>query len=238
MAGRTGARKAKPGGATGGPRRSRASAASDFERGARRGAARYRLLEPVRQYAAACLGEADETEAVRSRHAAWAAALAEQAGPGLFGPEQLRWLARLDAEHDNLRAALSWCLERQPQVAVRVAGRLWPYWRLRQQFTEGRRWLTAALAGVPRGTADWARATLGAGILARDHCDVPAARAHLEAAREAARALDEPGLAAWALRDLGQLHVQCGAFGPAEAVLAEGLALARAAGDRRARRRG
>ena len=162
--------------------------------------------------------------------------LAERAASGLLADDQLQWLARLDAEQDNLRAALGWCLRRDPGAALRLAGGLWPYWRLRERHTEGRRWLNEALAGAPQRTAAWARAALGAGILARDLGEAAAARAHLEASLERARALGEPGLAAWALRDLGQLRVQHGELGPAEALLAEGLALARAAGDRAARR--
>jgi predicted ATPase/transcriptional regulator with XRE-family HTH domain len=198
-------------------------------------AARFRFLETVRQYAAERLAEAGEAEAeeVRARHAAWAAGLAERASPSLLAHDQLEWLARLDVEQDNLRAALGWGLRRDPAVALRLAGRLWPYWRQRERHTEGRRWLTDAVAGGLQHSADWARAALGAGILARDLGDGAAARAHLEASLERARALGEQELAAWALRDLGQLHVQQGELEAAEALLAEGLALARAAGDDR-----
>jgi tetratricopeptide (TPR) repeat protein len=197
------------------------------------GAGRYRLLETLRQYAGERLQEAGEAEAVRARQAAWAAALAERAAPGLLGRDQLDWLARLDAEHDNLRAALLWSLGREAGTAVRLAGRLWPYWRMRDHHTEGTRWLAGALAGARERTADWARAALGAGILARDRGEVTTARAHLEASLECSRAQHERELAAWALRDLGQLHLHLGELGTAEALLAEGLALARAAGDQR-----
>jgi hypothetical protein len=66
-----------------------------------------------------------------------------------------------EAEHDNLRAALDRATLRQPESALRLAGLLWPFWRTRRHDTEGR----ARLAGAP---AAWARAALGAGILARD----------------------------------------------------------------------
>jgi predicted ATPase/DNA-binding SARP family transcriptional activator len=200
-------------------------------------AARYRLLETVRQYAAEKLAEAGAAEAVavRARHGACYAALAEAAAPGLLGPEQPAWLGRLAGEHDNLRAALAWSLEHAPGTALRLAGRLWPFWRMRQHYAEGTDWLARALAGAPAPgrTAAWARAALGAGVLARDRGDLAAARGHLEASLAASRALGETGLAAWALRDLGSLHLQRGEPGAAGDVLAEGLALARAAGDRR-----
>jgi non-specific serine/threonine protein kinase len=195
--------------------------------------ARYRPLETVRQYAAERLAEAGEEAATRGRHAAWAAALAEQAGPGLLARDQLGWLARLDVEHDNLRAALAWGLAHAPAVGLRLAGRLWPFWRMRAHYSEGTRWLTAVLAGGREPAPDWARAALGAGILARDMGEMTTARARLEASLACSRALGERALAAWALRDLGQLHVQLGEFGAGEALLEEGLALARAAGDER-----
>ena len=191
----------------------------------------------MRQYAAGRLAEAGEAEAAaaRGRHAACYLALAEAAAPALLGPDQVAWLDRLEGEHDNLRAALAWGLEGAPGLALRLAGWLWPFWRMRQHYAEGADWLARALAAAPAPgrTADWARAALGAGVLARDRGDLAAARGHLEASLACSRALGEPGLVAWALRDLGTLHVQQGELGLAEARVAEGLALARAAGDRR-----
>jgi predicted ATPase len=199
-------------------------------------AARYRLLETLREYAAERLVEAGEPEAaVRARHGAYYLALVEAAAPALFGPEQPAWLDRLAGEHDNLRAVLAWSLEGAPGLALRLAGRLWPFWRMRRHFVEGTDWLTRALAGAPAPgkTADWARAALGAGVLARDRGELADARGHLEASLACGRALGEPALVAWALRELGALHLQRGEFGPAEARGAEGLAIARSAGDGR-----
>jgi len=69
-------------------------------------AARYRMLEPIRQYAAQRLTTSGEEEAVRQRHARYYLALAEEAATGLGGAAQVAWLDQLDIEHDNLRAAL------------------------------------------------------------------------------------------------------------------------------------
>jgi predicted ATPase len=65
------------------------------------------LLEPVRQYALEQLEESRNAESVGRRHAEYFLALAEEAEPQLWGPEDRAWLERLEAEHDNLRAALS-----------------------------------------------------------------------------------------------------------------------------------
>src|SRR5207237_867951 len=70
--------------------------------------ARYRFLETIRQYALDRLLESREAAAARQKHLAYFLGLAEQAEPHLRGRDQVRWLDRLEAEHDNLRAALEW----------------------------------------------------------------------------------------------------------------------------------
>jgi predicted ATPase len=75
------------------------------------GGVRYRMLEPVRQYAREKLEEGGASEEVQHRHDTFFLALAEEAEPKLRGAEDTEWLERLEAEHDNLRMALSWALE-------------------------------------------------------------------------------------------------------------------------------
>jgi tetratricopeptide (TPR) repeat protein len=75
----------------------------------------------------------------------------------LWGADQERWFARLDREHGNLRAALTWAQARpDPELLVRLAGALGPYWEARGQVSEAHRWLDAALAAEP--VSPWARA--------------------------------------------------------------------------------
>jgi predicted ATPase/DNA-binding CsgD family transcriptional regulator len=118
----------------------------------REGQARYHLLETVRQYADGRLDDAGEAGRVRRRHAAWFLALAERAEAHLHGPEQVAWLRRLEAEHENLRAALesSGADPDGAETALRLGGALWPFWHMRGHFTEGRRSVERALA---RGAA-------------------------------------------------------------------------------------
>src|SRR5207237_1345559 len=73
--------------------------------------ARYRLLETVRQYALQRLEETGDHTAVERRHRDWFLELALAAAPELKGPDQQLWMERLEAEHDNLRAALARCQE-------------------------------------------------------------------------------------------------------------------------------
>jgi hypothetical protein len=117
---------------------------------------RYRMLEPIRQYARERFEESEEVEAVKRRHAEFYLVLAEEAEPGVEGPQQAAWLERLEAEHDNLRTALSWSLERgeEAELGLRVGEALGQFWYLRGYFGEGRRWLEEALAKAsPASTA-------------------------------------------------------------------------------------
>ena len=88
------------------------------------GEARYRLLEPIRQYARERLAGSGEEAVVRRRHAAHYRALAEGAEPELWGPHQAAWLARLERDRDNLRAALGWVHE-SAEDAEGVGSSLW-----------------------------------------------------------------------------------------------------------------
>jgi len=111
------------------------------------GEARYRLLETVRQYAMEELSESGEAGKVRERHAGYYLALAEEAEPELKGAGQVAWLERFEREHDNLRVAISWSLERSNlQDAARLGWALWLFWWIRGHFAEGRRWMEEALA--------------------------------------------------------------------------------------------
>ncbi|MCI0798364.1 MAG: tetratricopeptide repeat protein [Chloroflexi bacterium] len=107
---------------------------------------RYHLLEPLRQYAAARI-TADEAAEAGGRHARYFRDLAEEAAPELHGPGQLEWLARLETEHDNFRAALAWCLEAgEAEIAQRTAAALYWFWIIRRHVGEGTEWLDRVLA--------------------------------------------------------------------------------------------
>jgi predicted ATPase/DNA-binding SARP family transcriptional activator/DNA-binding CsgD family transcriptional regulator len=112
-------------------------------------AARYGMLEPVRQYARERL-DAAQHERARERHATYFLALAEEAEPGLLGPRPGPWLERLAEERDNLLAALSWALdaeerEDRAEAGLRISVALVRFWGV-FGVSEGRRWLEKALA--------------------------------------------------------------------------------------------
>jgi non-specific serine/threonine protein kinase len=132
---------------------------------------RYGLLEPVRQYARERLEDSGEAEAVRRLHASFFLDLAERAGPELKGPGQVEWLARLEEDNDNLRAAMAWLLEADEiEAAVRLAWALWIFWLIHGHQSEGRRWIEAALAkgenlsAHARARALWVRSSTYYGL--------------------------------------------------------------------------
>lgn len=131
---------------------------------------RYGLLETVREYARERLLESGEEAGVRRRHAEYCLALAEEAEPFTRGgAKQKRWLDRLEVEHDNLRAALTWALERPESGALgpRMCAALWRFWCYRCHWREGRRWCLEALERVT-GESDkaiHARLLMGAGAI-------------------------------------------------------------------------
>ena len=94
-------------------------------KGSDEGVVRYRMLGPVRQYAWEKLEESGEAEEVRRRHATFFLSQAAEAEPRLRVPEDREWLESLESEHDNMRAALSWALEREEaELALRLGGAL------------------------------------------------------------------------------------------------------------------
>ena len=118
------------------------------------GGVRYRMLEPIRQYAREKLEEGGEAEEVRRQHASFFLALAEDAEPRLRGPDDVEWLEYLEAEHDNLRAALSWTLERgEAELGLRLAGALEWFWEAHGHYSEGRRWIEDAWEMKRRASA-------------------------------------------------------------------------------------
>ena len=110
------------------------------------GEPRFGMLETIREYAAERLAKGDR-QPVQRRHACFYLSLAEEAEPALLGPQQLIWLQRLDAERDNLRAAMTWAAEEdEADVGLRIGAALWRYWQLRGSDSEGRERLERLLA--------------------------------------------------------------------------------------------
>lgn len=195
---------------------------------------RYRMLEPVRQYALQRLIERGEEAAARQRHAEHYFARVEEAEAGLSGSEQVAWLDRLEREHDNLRAALAWSVQTaHAEPTLRTVGVLSRFWWTRGYVEEGRRWMEQSLA-LPGVVAPVVRAEAlnGAGNLAYTQGDYAAARRFHEQSLALRRELaDQRGIAG-SLNNLGLLASHAGDLTGARALYEEAIAINRAAGNR------
>ncbi len=201
----------------------------------RNAAGRYELHELVRQYADEQLREAGETEQTRDRHLAFFLALAEAAEPWLTSGERTRWLVALDAEHDNLRAALAWSQTEAAgsELGLRLAGALYWFWHLRDYASEGRGWLAGALAqiGASVRTPARAKALKGVGALAWSQGDYAAARSLLTESVAMWREVGNKQGLAHALLALGWVQRAQRNLTAAYALEAESMALFRELGD-------
>ena len=163
------------------------------------------MLETIREYGLERLEQSGEAEATRQAHAEFFLALVDEADPELTGPEQVAWMDRLDAEHDNLRAALGWALDSDAQLALRLAGGLGWFWFFRGYLREGRAWLERALAASGDPGPLHVGAFAAAGRLARHLGDYGGAIALLERSLELARQFQDRRVEALALHELGAL---------------------------------
>jgi predicted ATPase/DNA-binding SARP family transcriptional activator len=109
--------------------------------------ARYSQLQTLWEYARERLAESGEADAIRGRHAAWYLRLAEGARFGLRGADGIAWREKLEADLDNLRAALDWFIDAHDAASALslVTGLAW-LWFVRADSAEGVRWLDDALA--------------------------------------------------------------------------------------------
>ena len=202
----------------------------------------YRLLETVRQYAAERRRETGEDIEAQDRQLSWALTLAEEAEPQLTGPEQVSWLTSLDTEHDNLRAALDWCVvSRQRGTALLLAGSLGRYWLGRSHLAEGRERLRWALAERETGTeAARAHALNAAGSLALAQHDLAQAQSLFLEGLMTSRGVGAIAEEAASLNGLGRVATSQASRGAEKVAYAEArrfyresLALYEQAGDRR-----
>jgi predicted ATPase/DNA-binding CsgD family transcriptional regulator/Tfp pilus assembly protein PilF len=209
---------------------------------------RYGLLETIRAFAFDELVASGEEPLIRRRHAAYVGALVAQVEADLWREPPSPWLARLEADLDNLRATLAWALAEDPATALRIAGGLWKFWQRRDRQGEGRAWLERALDRTAGGRAEApapppppapglaparARALAAAGALAAFQDDHAAATTWLEEAVADWRTLGDPVELARALLHLGETTQRRGDPARATALWEEALARFRPREDAR-----
>jgi predicted ATPase/DNA-binding SARP family transcriptional activator len=185
--------------------------------GRRNAAGRYELHELVRQYCAGHLAADPLTQAaVQKRHCDYFLSLAEAGGAKRRQVDQKEWLQRLEAEPDNLRAALGWALKQgEIELALRLCGAMGLPWVVHGHVKEGRRWVAEALAYQgPAPLPLRVKALKAAGRMAFEQRDLAAAQAFYEEGlalsqeagdlSEAASLLNSLGNVAWARDDPGR----------------------------------
>lgn len=197
---------------------------------------RYRLLESIGEFARDRLVEAGEASRARDRFGAWCTSLVERAEPELSGPGQADWVANLEGEHDNIVAAIGYSLSAgNAERALRLAGAMAAFWRLRGYLRKGANLLEACLAaaGPHAGTEVWVKATVGAGTLSAMLGDFTAAEARGQDALRAAERMGDDAAAARALTLLGSVTMYQGRPTAAAELLEQGVHMARQAHDDR-----
>jgi non-specific serine/threonine protein kinase len=212
------------------------------------GEPRYYLLDTVRSYALETLRSTGESADVERAHAHYYLDVAEQeyarirfAGFFVFSPGDTsgsshphpsNWPTRLDRDYPNLRAALTWAREHDPNLLIRLASALVRYWWVRGHLPEGRRWLEAALQLNPAAEpALRSRALGGLGIMLRQQASLERARSVFEEAVALARMEGDAGVLYPRLVNLSGVVGSLLSFDEAATLLAEAIELARARGD-------
>jgi predicted ATPase len=204
---------------------------------ARGGVTRFTMLETLREYGLVRLTASDEIETARRAHATYFLTLTTATDFNAVGEAHARWLARMDAEHDNLRVALTWAREQGgAEIGLRLAAALWEFWFMRGFFREGRAWLETMVAldqahttpAEIRGTA-----LRGIATLALRQSDLAAATAIAEQSLACFREVaDERGMAG-ALNILGSAAFERSDYESAFTHYSRSLALARDSGNPR-----
>jgi predicted ATPase len=207
----------------------------------RDGEPRLGMLETVREYALERLEQSGELDDTRRRHAAYYAGFAEQAAQQLQGPAELAALDRLETEHDNLRAALSWSLpaladgpadDERADIGLRLAQALAWFWYRHGHATEGRRWLEqAAVLVAEEGGAPLARVTHQLAGLLNQQGEYGEAIRLYERNLAIWRDLGDRRMELRVLNNLGSTYRRCGDLDTARSLLQDAIAVARQIGS-------
>ena len=192
---------------------------------------RYRLLETIRLYAGQRLVESGESDATRDRHLAFFLSLAERAEPEIVRADGADWLAALERDHDNLRAAMEWAESTGASEAFqRLTIALTLFFELHSHLVAGGRWFARALARDEVPSVLRARALWGAAHVAVYGEDLATVECRAPEALAMAEQVGDP----WALGRALNINGLVQAFSDPEAarrVLKRSIELGRRTGD-------
>ncbi|HZF58488.1 MAG TPA: helix-turn-helix domain-containing protein [Rubrobacter sp.] len=194
---------------------------------------RFTMLETVRAFGLERLAASGEEGELRERHAGYYLALAERANPELEGGGQAAWLNLLEREHDNLRAAMQWLLERgEPERAARLGSATWLFWAVRGHAGEGQLWLERALATGELAGSARARTLAAISLLLFAKGEIELMSEIIEEAIAEARAAGDQQTLAFTMVQRGYAATFRGDLDAAEEALSEGLAMTGGRGGR------
>ena len=189
---------------------------------------RFFMLETIREYALGRLDDVGEAQALRASHAAFFVALAEAAEHGLRTAMHAAWLARLDAERDNVRAAIETLLDTpgRDDDLLRLTSSMWRFWSNRSA-SEGRQWLESALLAGAAGSPELrGRAASGLACLMYFQGDYDEATERFHASIDLARGAEDLETLIRCLGKLSWVYQERGAVTEALAIAEECLQLA------------
>jgi non-specific serine/threonine protein kinase len=197
------------------------------------GAPRFRMMETIREFGLEQLASSGEWEQAHRQMAEWCQVFAETSYYALLGPQHRQWLARLDAELDNMRASLSWALDSgEAELAQRIVFPLATFWFVRGHQSEGLLWAERALAsGTETSTKARAGALSVTAYLTWARGDAERAAALWDAAISLNRQIASPKDLARALYSAGLAAEDRGAHEESRRYQEEALALSREAGE-------
>ena len=195
------------------------------------GEMRFGMLETLREYAAERLIESGEVDHVRRRQAQFYLALVEQAEPELIASGQAEWARRLDVEHGNIRAVLTWSRQHDVELGLKLCGSIWRYWEMHSFIGEGRGWLEAFIAQSQPPTAIRGKALHAASAFAVYQGEYETARAHMEEALPIFQQSGDKRGIATAFNELGLIASCQGKHADARRLLEQSLAIKRELGD-------
>ncbi|RZT12011.1 putative ATPase [Kribbella sp. VKM Ac-2569] len=196
------------------------------------GRLRFRLLEPVRQYAVAVF---DNEDAVRDRHARHYLAVVRRGDARLRGPDRATALVDLQREEANLLAALAWAGSRPNDLALRLSTALGYYSEHRGQVNEARARIEQYLGHAPAEPKVRAAALARLGRLAWRQRDYPAARRAYHQSLTLRRQLGDQNGSARSLRDLALATASSGDTGRAVELCEQSIGMFTRSGDERGR---
>ena len=194
-----------------------------------RGDSRFLILETIRAFARQRLPVA-EAMRLPSRHGHYYLSMAGQAGPQLTGPDAGTWLAALDADYGNFRAALDWFALESPQHVPRLTSSLWRFWLVRGRYEEGQRAIERAL-GLSPTPIEHAELQYELGAIVISRGDTARGRAVFQDALERFREQGQQHGEARSLSALGHVAADAGGWGEAIDLYEEAAAVFRRSGE-------